>query len=1255
MGSRLLSLKGPGGWGGLTRQQVNDRGQRRFLKLENCYVTADGQELRTFPGYGTFIDLNAVNNSQGYDQLVPDAVRPVVKHTQPNMTPQAFDDRPREQAVYATSQSQTLYCRAKVSSVFAFEQLGNEIFVMGESRFRESPIYNSSREQLTITNLVLLNPASTGDRIGVRLSGQTTYSTTDAGAGGNSIKVGDVVYIEELTSSDAAVQAVIDADLVGKMHEVHTVAGNQNLSFTTLQSVALASGAPQPACTGTIYRIRNNRSDNYPTVAQQPYCANLDDRPDDPEALTVWRVIDPVNMLGFSAVDPKFYDNEYPCYPAWVANRLRDFGDGNDSPFHLCTEGLLVAGDSDSPARGVSRREQRRLPYRPCVEPALDRIILAAPQYGCMFQVPARVPIDGSMWTSPTDSNFGVPTRHNYIYDKPRALGIPKPRIVANPPEVTDGSPLFLGPSPHDVSINYLRSTPTTTGNQVSPSMGAEAGEYTMAVAWYDAGTGDEGLASESVRLKMPGEAETPDGYVYSIIVNYMHPGYHMPESMPFLLNVYIAPPGKTALSYYGTFDMQADRWVAANAEARLSAHFGFKFGTPDDAQAYFSGFPLPLPAKSNDLSPMLDPQRQAPQSASMPRGSEACKYIRGVLFSGGNMGNTGADRQLWRAKASIYYDHDGHMDADDVVAIQAHNLTPGTSITSPALDGDFQNGHLGIAGRCFPDAYQGIELVEEGLLPNSSQNVRVDKVVNRMCSGRDALYNAPADADRTHYLERLQLTRSVTDRFRNPGRSPSDNLDVYRSQQDLYYVMPRGQLQIGDPGAPHRSNKAFIKIVDPKRGGDIKAIGQLGGSAIVCTQNETYSYSWYRNVGSDEPNLLSEQFGCIGSNTMVEFDGGLAWLSNRGPVALGASLQHVGADIAESFYRPFLNESSEYIRDSQGMMRHSWGVHDEQRGLVMWGLLTRDATTSIEWEGVTTTFDADADLTDEQISRFPCNEVLIWSYRANAFSTWRPPAGLGIYWMRPLRDGEGVVRMCFLAEDKVIYALDDEWGDANGVFGTSLDVTAASASDGASTTFTFSSANGTFKDGDTATYKKNFATYLRAGMLVEFLDSNGNVSSSTTIASITTTSQSAASVVELTAAQTWASGQTVRLGARARTTITTTYVGAETMDTLQVQRVQMRYGIEGTGHANAKVRMFKSETGVGTGEEALSIDFTEPGTHEAIGAAKPNTSVPSEIAKVGRRRNFSRGQISGAEVAVQVELTGQAQVRIQDISLEVG
>ena len=322
-----------------------------------------------------------------------------------------------------------------------------------------------------------------------------------------------------------------------------------------------------------------------------------------------------------------------------------------------------------------------------------------------------------------------------------------------------------------------------------------------------------------------------------------------------------------------------------------------------------------------------------------------------------------------------------------------------------------------------------------------------------------------------------------------------------------------------------------------------------------------------------------------------------------------------------------------------------------------MWGLLTRDAQVSIEWEGETLTYSEGAQLTDEQLSRLPCNEVLIWSYKANAFSTWKPPQGLGIYWMRPLRDAKGVVRMCFLAEDKVIYALDDEWGDANGVFGQSLNVTTTFASVDPSTVLTFGPpTNGTFKDGDTsATYKKNIAMYLKPGLLVEFLDSNGDVTSTTTVASVTTSSNTGNSTVVLTAAQTWTSGQTVRIGSRARTTITTTYVGAETMDTLQVQRVQMRYGLEGAGHSNAKVRMFKSETGVGSGEEALSVNFTRADTFEAIGQAKAGTSIPAEIDKLGRRRSFSQGQISGPEVALQVELTGSAQVRIQDISLEVG
>ena len=103
-----------------------------------------------------------------------------------------------------------------------------------------------------------------------------------------------------------------------------------------------------------------------------------------------------------------------------------------------------------------------------------------------------------------------------------------------------------------------------------------------------------------------------------------------------------------------------------------------------------------------------------------------------------------------------------------------------------------------------------------------------------------------------------------------------------------------------------------------------------------------------------------------------------------------------------------------------------------------MWGLLRRDSSEAprsltINYEGADYTT-ASETLSDKILSRFPCDEILIWSYRANAFSHWRPPAGLEVYWMRPLRDKAGRVRMCFLAADNRIYALDDAWSDRNAV-----------------------------------------------------------------------------------------------------------------------------------------------------------------------------------------------------------------------------
>lgn len=1224
MGQRYLSAKGDKPfWSGVSRLSVNDRGQRRFTTLDNCYVSQDGSEIRAFPGYATILDLTAVNNSSGYERYVPDAVRPVLQYSSP-------DEPFRFPQDYSTGTSQSLYARAKPSAFFGFEQIGGEIFVLGESRFREQPIYDSSRTKLTISQV-------SGQRAATyifTLSGTPSgNSALDTGAGLNGIRVGHIIYIDELTLSDGTEsdQTQLNNEVVGKQLEVTGVSG----SDVTVSLVPSADLSANPVNgEGEIHRIRPNRNDSYPTgTADGPYASDYDDRPDDPDALTCWRVTADLDLT-----DTTNSGGAYPCYPSWVANRQRDFGDGNSVED---AEGIVLHQSGGVDIRGASRREQRKLPYRPNIEPALDRIILACPQYGCMFQVPAKVPIDAANWTGAGTSTTGIVYRNNDIYDRPRALGIPKPRLIES-----TATPNAVSPDNYGTSGQYTASVRTNEG---SPDLGLVAGEYRVAVAYEDAGTGDEGLASETISVTVSTSAD----YARTLRINYIHPGYHFPEALPLKMNVYLSEAGGDAMAFYGQFELAQDPIISASGSEQydISGFYGVAPVTPTGQRAIFRSLDIPLPSDdSGDISDHLDPTRLAPQSASMPRGASACKFVRGVLFSGGAMGNAGPDGQLWSARASSTFVEGNSFFVSDEMDIQAHSIQDAQVPSSNPQDGDSENVTLGIAGRAFPDAYQGIPVITDGQFPGNDAVKNVDRVLNRKVN---SLYDLESSANHYWHLERLRLRREAFDRGRRAGATPTTATSSV-SDQPVFYMMPRGQVQVGDPGAPNRSSRAFIKVVDPLRGDDITAFGHLGGSAVFCTRKETYSYSWYRNPGGEEPSLMSNEFGCIASNSMVEFDGGLAWLSARGPVAIGAGLQHVGADVAEDFYA----QSKRYARDSRGMMRHAWGAHDAARGLVYWGLLRTDADHTISDEGDTVSVST---ASDERLSRFPCDEILIWSYRANAFSHWRPPAGLEVYWMRPIADANGHVRMCFLAADQRIYALDDEWSDANAVFNAGLGGTSSlecvtTANGTSSTTLAVSGyPTGTYTDGDAHTLRRNLSMLLKAGMIVEFFDSEGNMTADTTIASVTTTAEDGTGTVELSAAQTWTEGQKVRIGVRQRMKMVATYMGAETMDTNTYDKVHMRYASKGAGFANARVKAFSSERGHVDGEESLEATFTKDGCWEPLGYAKAGTSLPSGLEEVGRRVSFAKGRISGPEVALQVEITGETQIRIQDLIFEAG
>lgn len=1255
MGRRLLSLKGRFQWGGITRLHTNDRGQRQFSKLENVYVSRDGQELRHFPGFASIIDLTAINNTNGYERYVPDAIRPVLT----GATSPWYSDQP-----YVASTHQSLLSRAKPSAYFAFEQIGNEVFILGETRFREDPLFTLGGPSGTP---ILIQDAHTNGVSGgawiLDLTGAPAACTLNdsTGPGLNGLQVGDHIHIEglERADDDATIQAHYDTHLNGRVHEVASIVSQTVTLVTTIaggSTVANGAGTTVDQVRN-IHRVRFPRSQASPgTSGIAVYDSDYNNRPDDPDALTVWRVIS-----GISLIDPALNYDRPACYPAWVANRQRDFGDNAATD---AVEGIIYDGSPGAPIKGLSRREQRRLPYRPSVVPALDRLILGCPQYGCLFQVPALASIDPSLWPggrSTTTTGAVVPW--NGVYDRPRALGIPKARLV----ESWFTEPLTPGVGPGTAAERSVLNS-WWTGLTPADNAGLSTGTYKMAITWYDPATGEEGLPSDTVTIDVPPANDFGTAWIR---VAYLHPGYHFCETYVFRMNVYLSAAGGEALAFYGSFDMvdvQELTSITNTRQVRASSSvYGATHTTPLAVNSLVRWFDLPLPGTSQtDISPYLDSTRLAPASASMPRGAEACRYIRGVLFAGGSLGNSGPNGQMWAGRASAIFTGENQFFDGQSILIRAHGKSS-AAIPGGDIDGTPRTSTLGIAGRCFPDAYQGIEMLEENLLPGSQNLVRVEQVLNRrLLDSQD--FTVQGSLLWMHH-ERLRVTNGVSyyDRWRSVDTTPQDPPNSYDvTDTDVRYLMPRGQLQIGDPGEPGRSSPAFIKIVDPNDGDDIRAIGHLGGSAIVCTQSETYSYSWYRNPAGEEPQLMSNEFGCIGANTMVEFDGGLAWLSSRGPVAIGQGLQHVGSDVAENFY----GRTRRYLADKTGMMRHSWGAHDAQRGLVLWGLVTRNGRLNIEtgvfepsiqWEGSTVSAATSENLTDEQMSRMPCDEVLIWSYRANAFSTWRPPVGLEVYWMRELRAADGQTRMCFLAADGRIYALDDEMSDRGKVsfseatFGDSDHVVETTNAGSNSATLTFQHPDGHVTDANAG--QRNLAPLIRFGMLVEFLDDAGNVTFETTVGAVnnpTATTVTPTSVT-MSAPATWSIGQKVRLSARQRATIVSNYIGAETSDTMSVDAVQVRYTNAGKGSSNARVTCFKSEEGYDSGATGREQLFSQTGVWEALGFQDASQTVPTDILKLGRRKRFSQGRIEGQEIAVQIEITGEAQTRIQDISLEVG
>jgi hypothetical protein len=699
-------------------------------------------------------------------------------------------------------------------------------------------------------------------------------------------------------------------------------------------------------------------------------------------------------------------------------------------------------------------------------------------------------------------------------------------------------------------------------------NLGLPQGVYRVNVVYKDEGTGEVGLPSEDIYFTVSG---TTNQTLYLLT---MHPGYLMAESLALTLQVYITQHNDTAMGFYEAAQIPKFGNPTAIANAGVNLLFLHRLTT------------APTGTGTN-YADEIDYTVQPLAFAQMPMGAKAIRTIRGVTFFGGHLGDIGLRKELAHGTASSRASAQDDANRDDIyiIPMQQHRRPMDTAFN--------------VAQAIIPPAYGGVELFSDDLYPAPHKDVFLDKQLN--CRASLDVQGNPTIPHK--WAQRFSLVHPVQQSYSTGGVE----------QADVYLKLPRGQYsfsEVGHPGYVPSSNRGYL---DQDKVEDVEAIGRFQNFAVLCTISQTFRVQWGENPLNQTPQIINNEFGCIAPNSMTEFDGGLFWLSSRGPVILtSGGIDWIGQQLEEYF----VGDTAKYAVDSEGKALYAWGCHDPERSLVYLGLRTKDeATVGPDSE----TFDSS---NDGQKSKFPCDEILVWNYRRNAFSVWEAPTGLFIYWMRRLLCADGIYRVCFLAEDFRIYAMDDGWSDS---YTTPVSTTALSA--GVATT-TFTGQAGAF-DGN----------YVRIGMHYTLYDGDDKLIGYGQLSSVAAASDQ----VTLDQSLTWSAGDTLEIGVLPPLTIETnseTYIPGRRPS--KVTGLDLRYSsfTDGKAWTNAKAKSNR-----GTAE------------YSVFSGTKTNVYSPLQASTDKERvleTRLARGEVMGADLSFVMEVVGTGQTRMSDIEAEV-
>lgn len=222
---------------------------------------------------------------------------------------------------------------------------------------------------------------------------------------------------------------------------------------------------------------------------------------------------------------------------------------------------------------------------------------------------------------------------------------------------------------------------------------------------------------------------------------------------------------------------------------------------------------------------------------------------------------------------------------------------------------------------------------------------------------------------------------------------------------QVFQLVMQPDLVQYSEEGFPGivASNRLPVDSLQGKRP---TGMARIGDEVLVFTERSAHLFMWGLLPRRATSRVISNQYGCIASDSVIEADGMAAWCSEEGPVAyyMGQGLSWISRDI-QDLWRTFVSQTS-------GMRGEIQGIHDASRGLFIWQVTTE----YVDVDGTTITDDDDK-------PKQRCNRYLVYTYGARCWSLVETPEHDKPYCIQymPIHEtstGKSWWTPCFVAAD---------------------------------------------------------------------------------------------------------------------------------------------------------------------------------------------------------------------------------------------